>query len=177
VLAFWRQAGPERWFAADPDFDSTLHESFAVPHGQAACGKLSSWEQDASGALALILLTDQIPRNIFRHSAHAFATDEMARNIADRALARGFDQATEPGLRVFFYLPFEHHEDASSQARAVALCEKLSTETGAKNWLDYARLHQGLISRFGRFPHRNLVLGRVSTPEEITYLAQGGFAG
>ena len=154
-----------------------MRDSFAGLHDEAACGKLSAWEQDASSALALILLTDQIPRNIFRHSAHAFATDEMARNIADRALVHGFDQATEPGLRVFFYLPFEHHEDASSQARAVALCEKLAAETGVKNWVDYARLHQGLITRFGRFPHRNVVLGRVSTPEEIAYLAQGGFAG
>ena len=154
-----------------------LHESFAGQHGEAACGKLSSWEQDAPGALALILLTDQIPRNIFRHSAHAFATDDMARNIADRAITRGFDQATEPGLRLFFYLPFEHHEDAASQSRAVALCDKLTAETGMKDWLDYAQLHQGLITRFGRFPHRNVVLGRVSTPEEIAYLAEGGFAG
>jgi uncharacterized protein (DUF924 family) len=177
VLAFWRQAGPKRWFTADPDFDSTLHETFAALHRGAACGKLSSWEQDAPGALALILLTDQIPRNIFRRSAHAFATDEMARNIADRAIARSFDQATEPGLRLFFYLPFEHHEDAASQARAVALCEKLTAETGVKDWLDYARMHQGLITRFGRFPHRNAVLGRVSTPEEVAYLAEGGFAG
>ena len=176
-MAFWRQAGPKRWFAANPDFDSALQESFGALHGEAARGKLSSWEQDASGALALILLTDQIPRNIFRQSAHAFATDEMARNIADRAIARGFDQATEPGLRLFFYLPFEHHEDGASQARAVALCEKLTAETGAKDWLDYSRLHQGLIARFGRFPHRNMVLGRVSTPEEIVYLAEGGFAG
>ena len=124
-----------------------------------------------------MLLTDQFPRNLFRHSAHAFATDEMARHVADRALARGFDQATEPSLRAFFYLPFEHHEDAAAQARAVALCEKLTAETGAKSWLDYARLHQQLIARFGRFPHRNAVLGRVSTPEEIAYLAAGGFAG
>jgi len=177
VLAIWRQAGPNRWFAAGPAFDSLLNESFAALHGEAARGKLSSWERDAPGALALILLTDQIPRNIFRHSAHAFATDEMARNIADRAIARGFDQATEPGLRLFFYLPFEHHEDAASQARAVALCERLTAETGVKDWLDYARLHQGLITRFGRFSHRNAVLGRISTPEEIAYLAQGGFAG
>jgi uncharacterized protein (DUF924 family) len=154
-----------------------LHESFAALHDEAACGKLSSWEQQASSALALVLLTDQIPRNIFRHSAHAFATDEMARNVADRAIARGFDQATEPSLRLFFYLPFEHHEDAASQARAVALCQRLTAETGMKDWLAYSRLHQGLITRFGRFPHRNAVLGRVSTPEEIAYLAEGGFAG
>jgi uncharacterized protein (DUF924 family) len=101
----------------------------------------------------------------------------MARNVADRAITRGFDQGSEPDLRLFFYLPFEHHEDAASQARAVALCEKLTTETGVKEWHDFALLHQRLIMRFGRFPHRNAVLGRTSTPEEIAYLAEGGFAG
>jgi uncharacterized protein (DUF924 family) len=140
-------------------------------------GRLAGWEDRAPSALALILVTDQFPRNIYRHSALAFATDEMARNVAERAIARGFDRATEAELRLFFYLPFEHHEDAASQARAVAMCEKLSAETGVKDWLDYALLHQRLIARFGRFPHRNAVLGRISTPEEIAYLAEGGFAG
>jgi uncharacterized protein (DUF924 family) len=177
VIAFWRQAGPKRWFGADPHFDTAIRDGFAALHGMAATGQLTSWEADAVGALALLLLTDQFPRNIYRHSAHAFATDEMARNVADRAIGRGLDQATEPQLRVFFYLPFEHHEDAASQARAVALCERLTTETGVKEWLDYAHLHQQLITRFGRFPHRNAVLGRISTQEEITYLAEGGFAG
>lgn len=177
IIAFWRQAGQKAWFAADPAFDAAIRERFAARHDEAAAGRLAEWEEDAAGALALLLLTDQFPRNLFRHSAHAFATDEMARNIADRAILRGFDQASEAELRVFFYLPFEHHEDASSQARAVALCERLAAETGAKNWLHYALLHQGLIARFGRFPHRNLVLGRLSTPEEIAYLAEGGFAG
>ena len=114
---------------------------------------------------------------MYRHSALAFATDEMARNVADRAIARGFDLATEPDLRLFFYLPFEHHEDPASQDRAVALCEKLSAETGVKDWRDYALLHRDLIARFGRFPHRNAVLGRISTPEEAAFLAEGGFAG
>jgi uncharacterized protein (DUF924 family) len=177
VIAFWRHAGPERWFAADPHFDAAIRDSFAVSHREAADGRLASWEDNAVGALALVLLTDQFPRNIYRHSAHAFATDEMARNVADRAIGRGFDRATEPQLRLFFYLPFEHHEDGISQARAVALCERLSAETGSKDWLAYARLHQQLIARFGRFPHRNAVLGRISTQEEIAYLAEGGFAG
>jgi uncharacterized protein (DUF924 family) len=146
-------------------------------HEDAAAGGLAGWEDNAPSALALILVTDQFPRNIWRHSALAFATDEMARNVADRAIARGFDQATDPGLRLFFYLPFEHHEDAASQARAVTLCEKLSAETGVKDWLDFALLHQRLITRFGRFPHRNSVMGRISTPEETAYLAEGGFAG
>ena len=97
----------------------------------------------------------------------------MARSIADRALAHGFDAQTDASLRAFFYLPFEHHEDAASQARAVALLEKLGDKMG----LEYAQLHADLIARFGRFPHRNAVMGRISTPEEIAYLAQGGFAG
>ena len=113
----------------------------------------------------------------YAFSALAFATDEMARHVADRALARGFDQKTEPVLRGFFYLPFEHHEDEASQARAVTLFEKLAEETGEADGLNWARLHWGLIAQFGRFPHRNAVLGRLSTPQEIAYLAQGGFAG
>jgi uncharacterized protein (DUF924 family) len=146
-------------------------------HEEAAAGRLAAWEDNAQSALALILVTDQFPRNIWRHSAHAFATDEMARHVAERAIDRGFDRATDADLRLFFYLPFEHHEDAASQARAVALCEELSAETGVKDWLDFALLHQRLIARFGRFPHRNAVMGRISTPEEIAYLAEGGFAG
>jgi uncharacterized protein (DUF924 family) len=114
---------------------------------------------------------------MYRHSAHAFATDELARNVADRAIARGFDQATAPELRSFFYLPFEHHEDPASQVRAIALFEALAAETGKTDGLDWARLHRDLIARFGRFPHRNAVMGRISTPEETAYLAQGGFAG
>ena len=138
---------------------------------------MAFWEKDAPGALALLLLTDQFPRNLYRGSAHAFASDAMARAIAERALAHGFDRVTEPSLRPFFYLPFEHHEDAASQARAVALFEQLALEAGDQKSLDYARLHAGLIARFGRFPHRNIVLGRESTPEETAYIKQGGFAG
>jgi uncharacterized protein (DUF924 family) len=124
-----------------------------------------------------LLLTDQFPRNLYRGSAHAFASDAMARAIAERALMHGFDRVTEPALRPFFYLPFGHHEDAASQARAVLLFEQLAWETGDNKNLDYARLHAGLIARFGRFPHRNAQLGRESTPEETAYIKQGGFAG
>jgi uncharacterized protein (DUF924 family) len=177
VIAFWREAGPKRWFAADAAFDDLIRSRFANLHNQAAAGRLSAWEADAQGALALILVTDQFSRNLYRHSALAFATDELARHVAERALARGFDQATEPALRSFFYLPFEHHEDATSQACAVALFEKLAAVTGETDGLDWCRLHQDLIARFGRFPHRNAVLGRLSTQEELAYLAQGGFAG
>ena len=113
---------------------------------------------------------------MYRGSAHAFATDALARGIADRAIACGFDKAVAVALRPFFYLPFEHHEDLASQARAVALCETLVAD-GDTETLRYARLHAGIIARFGRFPHRNTVMGRISTPEELDYLAQGGFAG
>lgn len=173
VVTFWREAGPKQWFAADAAFDEDIQDRFGKAHLTAAKGALASWENSAEGALALLLLTDQFPRNLYRHSAHAFATDAMAREIAERALARGFDAQTERNLRAFFYLPFEHHEDAGSQARAVALFEKLGDKLG----LDYAILHADLIARFGRFPHRNAVMGRTSTPEEAAYLAQGGFAG
>jgi len=177
VIAFWREAGPERWFAADAAFDAMVRQRFAGLHEEAASGRLSEWEKDAPRTLALILVTDQFPRNLYRHSALAFATDEMARNVADRALARGLDQASEPALRSFFYLPFEHHEDEASLARAVALFERLKAETGQADGLEWCKLHQHLIARFGRFPHRNAVMGRESTPEETAYLAQGGFAG
>jgi uncharacterized protein (DUF924 family) len=138
---------------------------------------LAFWERDAPGTLALLLLTDQFPRNLYRGSAHAFASDAMALAIAERALMHGFDRITEPVLRPFFYLPFEHHENAASQARAVILLEQHARETGDAKSLDYARLHASLIARFGRFPHRNTVLGRESTEEETAYIEQGGFAG
>jgi uncharacterized protein (DUF924 family) len=177
VIDFWRKAGPPKWFAADAGFDRAIRDQFEEAHLLAAKGGLAGWEETAQGALALLLLTDQFPRNIYRNSAHAFATDPVARAVADRALARGFDAQTEAALRMFFYLPFEHDEDAQSQARSFALFEKLAAETGDHVILDYARLHRDLIARFGRFPHRNAVLGRQSTPEESVYLAQGGFAG
>lgn len=173
VIAFWRAAGPRQWFAADPGFDQQIRDRFAKAHHAASCGTLFAWEDDAVGALALLLLTDQFPRNIYRGSAHAFATDALAREVAGRALAKGFDQATDPVLRAFFYLPFEHDETLASQDRAVALFEQL----GDADSLKWAVLHRDLIVRFGRFPHRNAVMGRAPTPEETAYLADGGFTG
>lgn len=177
IITFWREAGEKRWFAKDTAFDTAIRERFEPLHWQASRGELALWEEDAPGALALLLLTDQFPRNFYRGCAHAFACDAMALAIAERALMRGFDQATEPLLRPFFYLPFEHHEDAASQARAMALFEQHAKETGDTKSLNYARLHAELIARFGRFPHRNPVLGRQSTEEETAYIKQGGFAG
>jgi uncharacterized protein (DUF924 family) len=177
IITFWRDAGPQRWFSHDADFDRLIAARFGDDHEAAALGDLASWEADANGALALVILTDQFPRNLYRGSAHAFATDAMARNVTERAIARGFDRAFDPPLRQFFYLPFQHHEDRAAQARAVALVEQLVADGGAAEWLRYAHLHADLIARFGRFPHRNAVMGRVPTPEETAYLAEGGFAG
>jgi uncharacterized protein (DUF924 family) len=143
----------------------------------ASQGVLAEWEKDANGTLALLLLTDQFPRNLYRGSAHAFATDAMARAIAERGLKKAFDRAFDLPLRAFFYLPFMHHEDMASQLRALVLHGQLVAEGGDAEGLRYARLHADLIARFGRFPHRNAVMGRASTPEETAYLAQGGFAG
>jgi uncharacterized protein (DUF924 family) len=177
VIGFWEHAGPERWFRADPAFDRRIAECFGAVHLRAAQGALRSWETDAAGSLALLLLTDQFPRNIYRHSAHAFATDALAREVAGRALAKGFDQAFLPSLRQFFYLPYSHHEDAGSQAQAVALYARLVADGGDPQGLRFAKLHAQLIARFGRFPHRNIMMGRLSTPEETAYLAEGGFSG
>jgi uncharacterized protein (DUF924 family) len=177
VTAFWREAGPKRWFKRDPAFDDRLRTRLEATHIAASRGELDSWIGDAESALALVLLTDQVPRNIYRRSAHAFATDERARWAAGRALEAGHDAACEPAVRIFFYLPFEHHEDAQSQARAVALFTRHAELTGDANSLRYAHLHAALIAQFGRFPHRNLPLCRPSTAEEADYLAKGGFAG
>ena len=177
IIAFWRDAGPERWFAHDPAFDGAIAENFGAAHMLASEGKLSGWEDSPPGALALLILIDQFPRNIYRGSAHAFATDALARGVADRAITRGFDKTIESVLRQFFYLPYQHHEDMNSQNRAVAIYETYVAEGGDPETLRFAKLHADLIARFGRFPHRNAMMGRVSTEEETAYIANGGFAG
>lgn len=173
IVNFWIEAGPQKWFAKDDAFDADLRLRFEAAHLTAARGGFAEWEQSAVGALALILLCDQIPRNIYRASAHAFATDPRALHVAERALARAFDEAFEPELRAFFYLPFEHAEDLDEQERSVLLFETLNDET----YLNYALVHRDVIARFGRFPHRNTVMGRITTPEEQAFLDEGGFAG
>ena len=177
IVEFWRQAGPERWFAADNAFDQLIRERFEPLHMQAAQGMLAAWEASAGGTLALLLLTDQFPRNLYRGNAHAFSTDALARATAARGIASGFDRAFDPALRPFFYLPFMHDEDMASQLRTLVLYERLVTDGGDREGLKFARLHADLIMRFGRFPHRNAMMGRISTPEETAYLTEGGFAG
>jgi uncharacterized protein (DUF924 family) len=170
VVAFWRDAGPDRWFAKDEGFDALCRARFLATYEAAARGDLNDWELVAEGALAVVLLLDQFPRNMFRGTRRAYQADATARDTADRAIERGFDKQVDPELRVFFYLPFDHSEDPADQERSVALHEAAGDAEGLK----WGRHHRDLIARFGRFPHRNAILGRESTPEEQAYLAEEG---
>lgn len=172
VIAFWRHAGPNLWFAKDADFDQRFRERFMALHEAAARGELAAWEASADGAMALIILLDQFPRNAFRGTRRMYDTDEQARRIADRALASGFDKAFEPALRLFMYLPFGHSETLADQERSVALTRQLGEPS-----ITHAMRHRDIIQRFGRFPHRNPILGREMKPEEQQYLDSGGFRG
>jgi uncharacterized protein (DUF924 family) len=171
VLAFWRDAGSERWFKADAVFDAEIRQRFLATHAAAAAGQLASWEESAAGGLALLLALDQFPRNLFRGMARAFATDVRARQVAERAIERGFDREFQPPLRNFFYLPYMHSEELADQERSVAYMRAIGDDNGSK----FAEIHRDVIRRFGRFPHRNEALGRASTSEEIAYLKGGGF--
>jgi len=173
VLEFWESAGPERWFAHNESFDANFRQHFLDLHYAAARRECEDWLLSAEGALALLILLDQFPRNCFRGSAHAYATDGLALHYAQRAVDAGFDREVAPALRMFFYLPFEHSEDLAEQERSVTLHRGLP-DAGADQW---AVLHQDIIRRFGRFPHRNASLGRPSTAEEQQFLDDGGFAG
>lgn len=172
VLAFWREAGPAHWFGKDADFDRRFATRFLDAHLAAARRELDHWMDTPDGALALQILLDQFPRNAFRGTAHMFATDPLALAFARRALALGHDRHVDPALRVFLYLAFEHSETLDDQRQAVALCDPLGG-----SYADYARIHYEVIERFGRFPHRNAVLGRDTTVQERAFLDAGGFAG
>jgi uncharacterized protein (DUF924 family) len=173
VVGFWSEAGPDRWFAKDDAFDQTIRERFLGAHEEAAAGKLADWEQTPEGSLALLILLDQFPRNMFRNSARAFATDAQALALAERAIARGDDRRVAPRMRGFFYLPHQHAEDLATQERGVALYAAADDADGLK----WAELHADIIRRFGRFPHRNGILGRRTTPDEQAFLDSGGFGG
>ncbi len=173
IVTFWREAGPERWFKKDPAFDDEIRRRFLAAHEAAAAGTLSAWETNAEGTLALLILLDQFPRNMFRGDARAFATDPHARAIAAGALVRGFDAQVPAGLRPFFYLPFEHSETLADQERSLALYKA----SGDADGLKWAEAHADIIRRFGRFPHRNAALGRATTAAEQAFLDGGGFAG
>lgn len=173
VVTFWHTAGPERWFNKDTAFDERIKARFLAAHEAAAGGQLAEWEKTIGGTLALLLLLDQFPRNMFRDSARAFATDAMALSLAERAIESGFDTQVAAEMRTFFYLPFMHSEDPVEQDRCIALYRSANNADGEK----WAELHADIIRRFGRFPHRNAVLGRTTTPEEQAFLDAGGFSG
>ena len=181
LIDFWfgppgdPQRGEHReiWFRATDEFDAALRREFLADYEAAAGGALRSWEASPEGALALLLLLDQVPRNIFRGTPRAYATDAAAVAVADRAIARGFDQLVPPAWRLFFYMPFHHSEAIDDQRRSVALVNTLPRDRDRSGGVRrYGVPYLEVIERFGRFPHRNEILGRQSTPEEIALLAE-----
>jgi len=173
IVSFWREAGPDKWFVKDQEFDLTIRSRYLPAHESAARGELATFAESAEGALALVILLDQFPRNIFRGSAHAFATDPLARAVARQALADGFAEATDALMRPIFYLPFMHSEWFADQDLSLRLHEAF----GDPDLLGDAAEHRDIIKRFGRFPHRNRALSREPTPAELEFLLGGGFAG
>jgi len=173
ILGFWRSAGPSKWFKHARAFDEAIALKFEPVHHAAARGEYDDWAATAEGSLALLILLDQFPRNLYRNSAHAFATDGKARAVARQAVEAGFHLAVAPELRQFFLLPFEHSEDLADQEFALAVASELDDA----ELLKWARIHHDIIARFGRFPHRNAALGRTTTPPEQEHLDEGGFAG
>jgi uncharacterized protein (DUF924 family) len=167
VLRFWFDEHAGDWFVKSPAFDAEIRERFLALHEQAAAGSLAHWAEAPRSALALIVLLDQFPRNLFRGDARAFATDAMAREIARRVLERGWDKPMTQSERLFVYLPFEHSESLGDQDLCVELMKDFDAEQR-----QYAERHRDIIRRFGRFPHRNDSLGRQSTPAEIEFLKQ-----
>ncbi|MCB1651036.1 MAG: DUF924 domain-containing protein [Alphaproteobacteria bacterium] len=171
ILYFWfEELAPSQWFQSSAAVDADIRERFLVTHEMAADGLCNSWAVDAEGSLALIIVLDQFPRHMFRGEARAFATDEKALLIAKQAVHKGFDQVLEPVKRGFLYLPFQHSEVLSDQGRSVELFGAMAEENPAGDM--YARRHYVPIEKFGRFPHRNQILGRQSTPEEIQFLKE-----
>jgi uncharacterized protein (DUF924 family) len=182
ILEFWfgedyQTANPrpqKKWFVKDANFDQTVREWFLGIYEQAAAGRLDDWMMAAESALALTIVLDQFPRNMFRDSAKAFATDSRALMVAQQAIDFGFDQEIAPVLRVFFYLPFEHSENLDHQNESVRLLQPFSEDPELRQYYDFALRHQAIVAQFGRFPHRNQILGRASTPAEIEFLQQPG---
>jgi uncharacterized protein (DUF924 family) len=173
ILSFWRAAGPGKWFVRDEVFDAEVRLRFLATYEAAAAGHLVAWEKTAEGALALVIVLDQFPRNMFRGSARTYAADSLALVTAERAIAYGHDQLFPPVERRFFYLPYMHSEELADQWRCIALCRAAEDEIGIKS----AEEHAEIIRRFGRFPHRNALVGRKTTAEEQAFLDAGGFAG
>ena len=173
VVDFWTLAGEERWFTKDAAFDGALAVRFGEALKQARLGAFDHWGETPEGALGLVILLDQVSRNTNRGSPLAFAGDAKALALARAAVSRGYHQKLVPPLAMWLLMPFEHAENLDAQHRCVALFGTL----GLHDMVYYARMHLDIIARFGRFPHRNPVLGRRSTAAEIAFLQSGGFAG
>jgi uncharacterized protein (DUF924 family) len=172
VIDFWHEAGPKLWFSKDPGFDRGFRERFLARHEAAARGELLGWTGRPNGTLALLLLLDQFPRNAFRGTPRMYATDELARGVARAAIDARHDLQAWPELQLFMYLPFAHSEDPHDQELSVALTRRLGDDA-----LGHAEGHRDIVRRFGRFPHRNPILGRAMTDEEQRFLDEGGYAG
>lgn len=172
VLAFWRAAGHDRWYVRDDAFDAELRRRYLDLWRKAAAGELSSWEASDDGALALVIVLDQFPRNMFRGDALTYSSDALAREVARRAIDQGVDTRIDSSLLEFLYLPFMHSEQLPDQLR----CIELFRRAGNTEQLKYAKHHADIIRRFGRFPHRNPILGRVTTPDEQAFLDEDGFS-
>lgn len=171
ILRFWfEDIRPAQWWKADPDFDALVRERFGATHRAAAQGECWGWRVTPPGRLAEVIVLDQFSRNIHRGTPAAFASDPMALALAQEAVAGRHDQALPPEHRVFFYMPYEHSESLAVHAQAVALFEAL----GIDHFIDFERKHLAIVERFGRYPHRNAVLGRVSTEEELEFLKLPG---
>jgi uncharacterized protein (DUF924 family) len=182
VLEFWFGAsdspefGRNRkcWWEKSADFDALVRDRFLATHENAAAGKLDAWADRPLGALALVVVLDQFPRNMFRGTARAFATDPRALALARGIVRRGFDVVLAPVQQTFAYLPFEHAEDLDAQREALRCFARLAAESPGPGLMTYAMLHYAIVARFGRFPHRNAILGRESTPDEAEFLARPG---
>jgi len=178
LIDFWfgpagdpeREAHRQVWFRSTPEHDAALRRLFLADYERAAAGELIAWEDAPESALALVLLLDQLPRNMFRDTPRAYATDAMARAAADRALDCGLDALLPPAWRKFFYMPLHHSENLADQQRSLELFQALPDHTGREGTRRYAARYIDVIERFGRFPHRNAILGRQSTPAEIAFL-------
>lgn len=171
VLHFWFEGlSPEQWWTKDTALDRTITQTFSSVHAQAQRGELSHWRQHPQGRLAEIIVLDQFSRNIYRYQAAAFACDTLALMLAQEAIAVGADQALNATQRSFVYLPFMHSESPLIHEEAI----RLFNQPGLEHNLDFEKRHKAIIDRFGRYPHRNTVLGRVSTPEEIEFLKTPG---
>lgn len=173
IVDFWREAGPKRWFGKDAEFDETIRRRFGDIYEQAVRGELEAWRSEPTGALALVLLLDQFPRNMFRKTPKAFATDAQALDIAREALARGDHRTVGEDVNQFLAMPMMHSERLADQDACVAWMG----EIGDADNVAFAKEHRDIIARFQRFPHRNAILGRRSSEAERQFLADGGFAG